>query len=124
MVPHYNLNCHAIIYGTKGSCWVQVVTENGRKVFDGELREGQILIVPQHFVLVKKAGNDGFDWIAMKTSDNPMINPLAGRLSLIRTMPDSVLMYSYRVSKEEAKELKKRGELTLFSPRKAERSSY
>ncbi|KAI4318032.1 hypothetical protein L6164_025844 [Bauhinia variegata] len=116
MVPHSNLNCHAVIYGTNGSCRIQVVADNGKTAFDGEMREGQILIVPQHYVVVKKAGSDGFEWIALKTSDNPMMNPFAGRLSLLRAMPEAVLMNSYRITREEAKDLKKREELTLLSP--------
>ncbi|XP_054805474.1 13S globulin basic chain-like [Prosopis cineraria] len=117
MVPHHNLNCHSVIYGTEGSSWIQVVAENGVKVFDGEVRKGQILIVPQHFVVVKKAGGEGFGWIAVKTNDNPMMNALAGELSLIRSMPEAVLMHSYLLSREQVKELKKRRELTLLSPR-------
>ncbi|XP_028780701.1 legumin B-like [Neltuma alba] len=117
IVPHHNLNCHTVIYGTEGRCWIEVVAENGEKVFDGEVREGQILIVPQHFVVVKKAGSEGFGWIAVKTNDNPMMEALAGELSLIRSMPDAVLMHSYRLTIEEVKQLKKRRELTLLSPR-------
>ncbi|KAL1350258.1 hypothetical protein HN51_014376 [Arachis hypogaea] len=119
MAPHYNLNCHAVIYGTEGRGWIEVVGENGRKVYEGEVREGQILIVPQQFVVAKKAAegsDEGFGWIAVKTSDNPMISPLAGKLSLIRAMPLPVLMNSFRLTAEEAINLKKRGELTLFSP--------
>ncbi|XP_057717798.1 13S globulin basic chain-like [Arachis stenosperma] len=122
MAPHYNLNCHAVIYGTEGRGWIEVVGENGRKVYEGEVREGQILIVPQQFVVAKKAAegsDEGFGWIAVKTSDNPMISPLAGKLSLIRAMPLPVLMNSFRLTAEEAINLKKRGELTLFSPHPA-----
>lgn len=116
MVPHYNLNCHAIIYCTRGSAWIQVVADNGVQVFDGDLKKGQVLIVPQHYVVVKKGGPDGFQWVAIKTSDNPMINPLAGRLSLIRAMPLEVLMAAFGIDKDEAQGLKKREELTLLSP--------
>ncbi|MED6204733.1 hypothetical protein PIB30_011706 [Stylosanthes scabra] len=119
MAPHYNLKCHAVIYGTQGRGWIEVVGENGRRVFEGEMKEGQILIVPQNFVVAKKAAggsDEGFGWIAVKTSDNPMISPLAGKLSLLRAMPLPVLMHSFRLTAEEANKLKKRGELTLFSP--------
>ncbi|MED6206182.1 hypothetical protein PIB30_024477 [Stylosanthes scabra] len=119
MAPHYNLNCHAVIYGTKGRGWIEVVGENGRRVFEGEVKEGQILIVPQNFVVAKKeagGSDEEFGWVAVKTSDNPMISPLAGKLSLLRAMPLPVLRHLFRLTAEEANKLKKRGELTLFSP--------
>ncbi|XP_054794726.1 legumin B-like [Prosopis cineraria] len=117
MVPHYNVNCHAVIYCTRGGGWIQVVGENGRRFFDGEVRDGQVLVVPQHYVVVKKGGAHAFDWVALKTSDNPMINPLAGELSLVHATPDAVLMNSFRMSREEVMRLKNtRKELTFISP--------
>ncbi|KAL1368096.1 hypothetical protein HN51_022216 [Arachis hypogaea] len=116
LVPHYNLNCHAVIYCTRGSALVQVINENGKRVLDEEVKEGQVLIVPQHYIVVKKAGSDAFDWVAIKTSDNPIINTLAGELSLVRAIPEAVLMSSYRMERKEARLLKRKGELTIISP--------
>ncbi|MGC1854411.1 MAG: cupin domain-containing protein [Candidatus Aquirickettsiella sp.] len=47
---------------------IQVVTAEGTPVFDDELREGQSLIVPQNFAVVKRAANSGFEWVAFKKS--------------------------------------------------------
>ncbi|MED6158126.1 hypothetical protein PIB30_029924 [Stylosanthes scabra] len=115
LVPHYNLNCHAVIYCTRGSALVQVIDENGKRVLDEEVMEGEVVIVPQHYVVVKKAGSDAFDWVAIKTSDNPMINTLAGELSLIRAIPEAVLMNSYQMQRKEARDLKRKGELTIIT---------
>jgi len=85
--PHYNLNSHSVIYGIRGNGRIQVVRDDGENVFDGELREGQVLTVPQNFAVIKKAGNEGFEWVAFKTNDYAKINQLAGRLSAIRAIP-------------------------------------
>lgn len=117
MAPHWNMNAHSIIYVTRGNGRLQVVGNLGETVFDGQLRQDQILIVPQNFAVVKKAGSEGFEWISFKTNDNAMISPLAGRLSAIRNMPEEVLMNSYDISGEDARNLKySRDELTVFGP--------
>ncbi|KAG2727913.1 hypothetical protein I3760_01G181000 [Carya illinoinensis] len=116
VAPLYNMNCHSVIYVIRGNARLQVVGENGQNVFDGEVREGQVLTVPQNFAVIKKAGNQGFEWVAFKTNDNAMINPLAGRLSTMRALPEDVLINAYRIDRQEARSLKyNRDETTLFS---------
>ncbi|XP_062150025.1 11S globulin-like [Alnus glutinosa] len=114
--PHYNLNSHSVIYGIRGNGRIQVVRDDGENVFDGELREGQVLTVPQNFAVIKKAGNEGFEWVAFKTNDYAKINQLAGRLSAIRAIPEDVLINSYRINREQARMLKyNREESTVLS---------
>lgn len=122
MAPHYNLNSHSVIYIIRGNGRLQIVGDYGQNVFDGQVQEGQALTVPQNFAVLKKAGNQGLEWVAFKTCDNAMINPLAGRLSTMRAIPVDVLMNSYRIDREEAKRLKfNREESTLFSSESASR---
>lgn len=117
VAPHWNLNAHSIIYIIRGSGRFQVVGNAGKSVFDDQVRQGQLIVVPQNFAIVKKAGEQGLDYIAFKTNDNAMISPLAGRLSAIRAMPEEVLMNSYQISRQEAKSLKfNRDELSVFGP--------
>lgn len=127
VAPHWNMNAHSIIYIIRGSGRIQVVGNAGRSVFDDEVRENQLLIVPQNFAIVKRAGNEGLEYIAFKTNDNAMVNPLAGRLSALRAMPEEVLMNSYQISRQEARSLKyNREELTVFGPgsRSSRREEY
>ncbi|WCJ17991.1 11S globulin seed storage protein 1 [Euphorbia peplus] len=117
MAPHWNLNAHSIYYFTEGSGNVQIVNENGDSVFDGQVREGQILIVPQNFVVIKQATEEGFEWIAFKTNDNAKIQQLAGRVSALRAMPEDVVANSYQISREDARRIMfNRQEVTMFSP--------
>ncbi|GAA0171454.1 hypothetical protein LIER_25479 [Lithospermum erythrorhizon] len=117
MAPYWVVNAHAMIYVTRGRARIQVVGNRGECVFDDEVREGQILVVPQNFVVIKKATNEGFEWVSFKTNDNAMNSQLAGRLSTLKSMPIEVLMNSYQMSREDASSLKYgRQEATLLSP--------
>ncbi|KAI4301096.1 hypothetical protein L6164_034412 [Bauhinia variegata] len=116
-VPHWNLNSHSVVYVTGGRGRVQVVDNKGKSVFEREVEEGQVVVIPQSFVVVKHAtGEQGFEWIAFKTAENAMINPLVGRDSAIGVLPLDVIMNMYQVSREEAQRIKEARDHTfLFS---------
>ncbi|XP_010265035.1 PREDICTED: 11S globulin subunit beta-like [Nelumbo nucifera] len=115
--PHWNINAHSVVYVLRGEAQVQIVGNSGETVFDGQLCEGQLVIVPQNFVVVKQAGDNGFEWISFMTSDNAMTSSLVGRNSIFRAMPEEVLMHSYQISNEEARRLKyNREEMGILSP--------
>jgi mannose-6-phosphate isomerase-like protein (cupin superfamily) len=115
--PHWNLNSHSVMYVTRGSARIQISGENGDNVFDDEVNEGQFLVIPQNFAVVKRAGSEGFEWIAIKTNDNAITSRLAGKMSAIRSLPEEVLMNSFQISREDARDLKQnREEMTVFSP--------
>ncbi|XP_077227266.1 cocosin 1-like [Tasmannia lanceolata] len=118
VAPHWNMNAHSVVYVTRGNGRVQVVGNQGNAVYDGELRQGQLLIIPQMFAVVKQAGNDGLEWIAFKTNDNAMTNPIVGKTSALRGMPEEVIMNSYRISREDARRLKynRDQEMQILSP--------
>ncbi|CAM8890472.1 unnamed protein product [Rhodiola kirilowii] len=117
LAPKYEMNSHSIIYITRGSSRIQMVNERGQNVFDGKVQEGQLLIVPQNYVILKQAGNEGCEWVAFKTIDNAMVSPLSGRVSVFRGLPEEVLMNSYGISREDAKSLKfNKEEMLVFGP--------
>ncbi|EEF38210.1 11S globulin [Ricinus communis] len=117
-LPHWHINAHSVIYAVKGQARIQVVDENGNSVFDGNVREGQVLTVPQNFVVVKRSESDRFEYVAFKTNDNAMTSDLSGRSSAVRGMPVEVIANAFRVSIEEARRIKfAREETTLGSSR-------
>lgn len=117
VAPQWSTNSHSAMYVTRGSARIQVVGTHGRSVLDEEVQEGQLVIIPQNYVVVKKASQEGFEWITFKTNENAMHGNLAGRLSAIRAMPNEVLMNSFGISRDDARSLKfGRDETTLFSP--------
>lgn len=117
LAPHYNLNSHSIIYVTSGNSRLQIVRNDGTAVFDGVVEEGQLIVVPQDFAVVKKAGEQGCEWVAFKTNDNAKTTQLAGRFSFLQALPEEVVANSYEISREQAKELKyNRQEGVVLSP--------
>ncbi|KVH94293.1 11-S seed storage protein, conserved site-containing protein [Cynara cardunculus var. scolymus] len=95
-----------------------VVNNQGQSVFNEQVREGQLVVVPQNFAVAKQAGQEGCKWISFRTNDNAMINTLAGHNSAIRAMPVDVIANSYQMSKEQASNLKfNRKETVMFNPR-------
>ncbi|KAJ8765196.1 hypothetical protein K2173_011456 [Erythroxylum novogranatense] len=118
MTPYWNINAHGIHYFNRGSGRVQVVDHRGQTVFDGEVREGQILVIPQNFVVVKRASEQGLECVSFKTNDQAQISQLAGRVSTIRAIPEEVLSNAFQISREDARRIKyNREEVSLFSPR-------
>lgn len=114
MSPHWYVNAHSIIYVTRGESQMQIVNYRGEAVFDGQVREGQVVVVPQNYAVVKRAGEQGCEWVEFNTNDNAMINTLSGRTSALRGLPVDVVANAYQISREEAERLKFSRRETLF----------
>ncbi|KAJ3673138.1 hypothetical protein LUZ60_006512 [Juncus effusus] len=126
LTPYWNINFHSVMYVTGGRGRVQVVNHSGQTVFDGELSQGQIVLIPQNFAVIKRAYNDGFQWVSFNTNHNAMISKITGKNSMIRSTPLQVLMYSKRFSTEQARRLKfsRMNEMAIFSPWSQTRRSF
>ncbi|KAL1550134.1 11S globulin-like [Salvia divinorum] len=114
MAPHWLTNAHSIVYITRGENRIQVVNQKGQAVFDGQVREGQVLVVPQNFAVVKQANEEGCEWVEFQTNANAMINTLSGRTSAMRGLPLDVVANAYQISREEAERIKYSRQETLF----------
>ncbi|KAJ7972648.1 11S seed storage globulin [Quillaja saponaria] len=114
--PYWNINAHGILYITRGRGRIQIVDHNGNQVFNDDVEEGQLLTVPQNFAVAQQAGNEGLEYINFRTNDNAIINPLVGRTSAIRAIPEDVLANAFQIPLQEARQLKyNRNEDILFS---------
>ncbi|KAJ4758474.1 Glutelin type-B 5 [Rhynchospora pubera] len=117
---HWNINAHSLVYVTGGRGRVQIVNHQGKTVFDGQLRQKQILLVPQNYAVLKKADQQQqFEYVSFKTNPNAMVSKINGKASIIRALPLDVLRASYRITIEQARRLKnsRREEMSLFAPR-------
>ncbi|KAL4558671.1 hypothetical protein LXL04_036872 [Taraxacum kok-saghyz] len=115
--PYWIMNAHGILYVTRGNMRMQIVNHEGQTVFNDQIQEGQLVVVPQNFAVVKKAGEQGCEWISFRTNDNAMINTLAGHTSAMRALPLNVIANAYQMSPEQAWDLKfSRKETVMFSP--------
>ncbi|KAI3829760.1 hypothetical protein L1987_03888 [Smallanthus sonchifolius] len=113
--PHWIMNAHNIIYVTEGAMRMQIVNDQGEEVFHDQIQQGQLVVVPQNFAVVKQAQGQECKWISFRTSDNAMMNTLAGETSAMRALPVDVIANAYQLSREEAQRLKySRQEAVLF----------
>ncbi|KAL6640206.1 hypothetical protein ACP70R_022055 [Stipagrostis hirtigluma subsp. patula] len=126
LAPHWTVNAHTVMYVTAGRGRVQVVNNRGRSVFDSVLRQAQILLIPQNFVVAVKARQEGFAWVSFKTNANCIDSHIAGKQSVLRALPVDVLANAYRLSREESRSLKfNRGDETaVFEPRHGRQQAY
>ena len=117
------MNAHSIIYATNGEARIQIVNNQGQQVFNERLQKGQLVLVPQNFAVMIQAGSQGFRWVSFKTNDNAMITPIAGRGSVFRGLPVSVLANILQISEEQASNLKySNAETMLFVPQRQPRA--
>lgn len=105
-MPQWTATAHTLLYSTGGQARIQVVGDNGKSVFNDQVGQGQLLLVPQGFAVVKIAGETGFEWISFKTNDNSYINTISGETSFLRAVPLDVIKASYGATEEEAKRIK------------------
>jgi hypothetical protein len=103
----------------QGHARVQVVNNHGQNVFNDIIRPGQLLIIPQNYVVIKKAQREGCQYISFKTNANSMVSHIAGKNSILRALPVDVIANAYHISRQEARNLKyNRGEeLGAFTPK-------
>uniref|UniRef100_A0A0E0CIK2 RING-type domain-containing protein n=1 Tax=Oryza meridionalis TaxID=40149 RepID=A0A0E0CIK2_9ORYZ len=117
--PFWNINAHIVVYIIQGSARVQVANNQGRTMFNGVIRQGQILIIPQNHAVIKKAEHNGCQYIAIKTIPDPTVSRAAGKNSILRALPVDVIANAYRISRDEARRLKnnRANEIGAFTPR-------
>lgn len=115
VLPHWNMNAHSLMYVTGGRLWVEVVKSNGEAAFKGEVRQGQLLLVPQGFAVIKRSESEGCEYIAFRTNDNAVVNMLTGRLSAMAGLPVGLVANGFRVSLEEAREIKYNRQETMLA---------
>ncbi|KAL1313440.1 hypothetical protein HN51_040005 [Arachis hypogaea] len=116
IVPHYNLNANSIIYGLNGRAHVQVVDCNGNRVFDEELQEGHVLVLPQNFAVAVRSQSENFEYVAFKTNSRPSMANLAGENSIVWNLPEEVVANSYGLPREQARQLKNNNPFKFLVP--------
>ncbi|KAI3847951.1 hypothetical protein MKX03_017476 [Papaver bracteatum] len=122
--PHWTMNAHSVFYVTRGHAHVEIVGSNGQRVYYDTVNQGELFVVPQQFVSTIRAGSNGFEYVAFKTSSHPMKSPLVGYTSAFKAMPIQVLANSFQISTQEAQNLKyNREHQTMLLPPRAVRSS-
>ncbi|KFK42732.1 hypothetical protein AALP_AA1G032500 [Arabis alpina] len=115
VLPQWTANANTVLYVTGGQAMIQIVDDNGQSVFNEQVGQGQVVVIPHGFGVSKTAGETGFEWISFKTNDNAYVNTLSGRTSYIRAVPAAVLKAAYGVTEEEAKKIKFNQQETMLA---------
>ncbi|KZV21488.1 11S globulin seed storage protein 2-like [Dorcoceras hygrometricum] len=116
--PDWSMQGHTIVYVTRGEAQLQIADHNGQTMMSDRVNKGDMFVVPQYYVSAARAGENGFEWVAFKTTGWPMRNSLAGYTSVIRGLPLQVITNSYHMSPKQAEGLKmnRGGQSFLMSP--------
>ncbi|EPS68852.1 hypothetical protein M569_05912, partial [Genlisea aurea] len=116
--PDWESFGHTIVYVTRGEAQIQITDQSGESLMNDRVNQGDMFVIPQYYVSSARAGNDGFEWVAFKTTGWPMRNPLAGYTSVIRALPLQVVSNAYQISPSQAHQLKNNrgGQSFLLSP--------
>lgn len=91
---------YQVTYVVRGSGRVQVVSNEGETVVDGEIKGGCFFIVPRFHVVSKRAGQDGLEWFSIITKEKPIFSHLGGKTSVWKALSADVLSASFNVDKE------------------------
>lgn len=102
--PHWNMNANSLMYVVRGEGKVRIVNCEGKAVFDDNVRKGQMLVVPQNFVVAEQAGNEeGFEYVVFKTNDRAAVSNVK---QVFRATPAQVLANAFGLRQNEVTKIK------------------
>ncbi|KAI5395202.1 legumin B-like [Lathyrus oleraceus] len=105
--PHWNINANSLLYVIRGQGKVRIVNSQGNAVFDDKVRKGQLVVVPQNFVVSQQAGNEeGFEYVVFKTNDRAAVSHVK---QVFRATPGEVLANAFGLRKSEVAQIKYNG---------------
>ncbi|XP_078427978.1 11S globulin seed storage protein 2-like [Wolffia australiana] len=90
--PHWSVNAHTVVYVTRGRGRTQIVSDEGKTIFDKNVKSGDVFVIPQYFASIHRAGNNGAEWVAFKTSPSAMRSPMTSPFEF-NTKPEPYVPY-------------------------------
>jgi hypothetical protein len=92
------------MYVIRGQGRVRIVNCQGNAVFDDNVRRGQLLVVPQNFVVAQQAGNEeALEYVVFKTNDLAAINQVK---QVFRATPAEVLANVFGLRPSDVTQIK------------------
>lgn len=91
------------MYVIRGRGRVQIVNCQGNAVFDDEVRKGQLIVVPQNFVVAQQAEEEGFEYVVFKTNDRAAVSHVK---EVLRSTPAEVLENAFGLRQRQVTEIK------------------
>lgn len=121
---HWSMTDHRLVYVIEGEAEIQISDDYGNQVFNERVSRGNMFVIPQFYPALARAGQEGFEWVTFKTSNQPMKSPVAGYTSFFRALPLQLLEQAFQITTAEAQQLKqtRRQHTFLFPPSSSSRS--
>ncbi|XP_008447427.2 11S globulin seed storage protein 2-like [Cucumis melo] len=115
---HWSMTDHRMVYVVDGEAEIQISDDYGNQIFNERVSRGNMFVIPQFYPALARAGQEGFEWVTFKTSNQPMKSPVAGYTSFFRALPLQLLEQSFQITTAEAQQLKqtRRQHTLLFPP--------
>ncbi|CAK8571775.1 unnamed protein product [Lathyrus sativus] len=105
--PHWNINANSLLYVIRGEGRVRIVNCQGDAVFDNKVRKGQLVVVPQNFVVAEQAGEEeGLEYVVFKTNDRASVSHVQ---QVFKATPAEVLANTFGLRQRQVTELKRSG---------------
>ncbi|CAK9323541.1 unnamed protein product [Citrullus colocynthis] len=103
---HWSMTDHRLVYVIDGEAEIEIADDYGNQAFKERVSRGNMFVIPQFYPSFARAGQDGFEWITFKTSNQPMKSPVAGYTSFFRALPLQLLEQAFQITTAEAQQLK------------------
>ncbi|XP_002988282.2 legumin B [Selaginella moellendorffii] len=117
--PAWAHNAHKVIYVNEGRGRIEVVRENGEQAVEADMDEGSLLVVPANYPSAKLAGNEGLDFAVIYKTHLPIESYLAGRNSVYKGVPRSVMSSALQIDEQLQQKLEdRRAEEAYIFPRR------
>ncbi|OIW00567.1 hypothetical protein TanjilG_24297 [Lupinus angustifolius] len=99
--PAYPSNVVAqLMYIARGSGKIEIVGLNGENILNTEVEAGQLIVVPQFYVVAQIAGKAGLESYSIVRTTKPMIEELGGRASIWGVLSPVVIETALNVDSE------------------------
>ncbi|KAK7399676.1 hypothetical protein VNO78_10864 [Psophocarpus tetragonolobus] len=89
-----------LIYIARGRGKIEIVGFDGKRALDSQVKAGDLLVVPQFFVVAQMAGEEGMETYSIVTTTKPLFEELAGKTSIWGAMSSSVEEVALNVDSE------------------------
>ncbi|KAK7369245.1 hypothetical protein VNO80_11281 [Phaseolus coccineus] len=89
-----------LIYIARGSGSIEIVGFNGKRALDTQVKAGELLVVPQFYVVAKIAGEEGMESYSIITTTEPLFEELGGRESIWGKLSSSAQQVALNIDSE------------------------
>ncbi|KVH93490.1 glycinin G3-like [Cynara cardunculus var. scolymus] len=89
-----------VIYVAKGSGRIRVVGNEGKPSFDGDVKEGELMVLPQFLAASVIADEGGMELFSVINSSKPTFEQLAGNMSVWKKLSSVVLQSTLNINPE------------------------